>query len=326
MTNMDGILLSKKTSIALKGILCIFVLLHHLLRVDNAFIDSILNLLGPLAVGGFFLLSGYGLIVNYKQYGLDYVKKILFKKIPILYLIIIITNMFYLALYASTVSSELSIENIITSVLYLSFFNSFIPLNSWIYFIADLIIYYLVFAIVFGLIGLVNKVKNKAKTGAIIHFIFVLVIFVLISCIFQEPLAQRAIFCFSLGVFAGAFEDSISSFCVKYRLLFVAVLCVLLTLLFMWVNFELVEEQILPLIFCLLLMVSFNQIDFQNKVVLFVGKISLYIYLSHGFFFKLFNSIYTFSSVQSLFLVSTCSILLSAGIYLIKTKIKKNLA
>ena len=67
MTNMDGILLSKKTSIALKGILCIFVLLHHLLRVDNAFIDSILNLLGPLAVGGFFLLSGYGLIVNYPR-------------------------------------------------------------------------------------------------------------------------------------------------------------------------------------------------------------------------------------------------------------------
>ena len=206
---MEKTLFTRKTSTILKGVLCIFVLLHHLLRTNNFFVDSILNALGPIAVGGFLLLSGYGLIVNYKQHGMSYLKKVLFKRIPLTYLLVILTNLIYLTIYIFTEPVTLSTLNIITSIFYISFSKNFIFLYSWIYFLVDLLIYYFCFVIIFMIIESFKKLKQKPKIGAIVYFIIVFIIYLSVSLVIQKPLGQRAIFCFTLGLTIGAFEDKI---------------------------------------------------------------------------------------------------------------------
>ena len=67
-------LLSKKTSVCLKGILALMILIHHvyqntLLGSEYVIIDYVLRSFGLYGVSAFFLLSGYGLMYSISRGG-----------------------------------------------------------------------------------------------------------------------------------------------------------------------------------------------------------------------------------------------------------------
>lgn len=70
---------SKENTDLYKGICTLMVFCHHLSqRVDG----SIFLFCGYLAVAGFFLVSGHGLMCSFKSNGLYYIRVIIMKKVP----------------------------------------------------------------------------------------------------------------------------------------------------------------------------------------------------------------------------------------------------
>ena len=322
---MEKKILSINTCKVLKAILCLFVLMHHTINVKHELLNSVFSILGPLAVGGFFFLSGYGLIVNYKKYGKDYIKKLLFKRIPLSYLIVVIANTIYLPIYALTVSTNISFLNAITSILYISFSKHFIAFYSWIYFMTDLIIYYLLFALIFIVIEYSKKIKNKIHIGAVVHFLILLSIYLIISLIIRQPLSLRAAFCLSIGVIIGAFEEIMCDFILRFKLLIAGLITIIFVTLFLLYDIYIIEEQILPILFCLLLIVICTKVNINFKPLTYLGNISLYVYLSHGIFVKLFKHFFVLSPFVLFLLVAVCSILLSSLIYILVNLVKRHI-
>ena len=320
---MDKPIVSKNLSIALKGVFCIFVLLHHLIRTGNQFIDSILHILGPIAVGGFFFISGYGLVVNYIKFGKAYLKKLISKRIPIIYGIIVLVNIVYLIYFLLSTPAELSFLNIFASVFYLSFLDAFVPLYSWIYFLVDLLTYYIVFALVFMVIELIKNINKKPQASAVILTIVFFLVFIIVSLINGYYLDRRAIFCFVLGVLLSAFEQKLLMLTPKIKLIFSIILITAFILLFALFNTYLVSEQILPLIFCIIVATILAYHTPTIKPILFMGEICLYVYLTHGLFFEIINKYSSLSPYLRAVIVCVITVVISYLLYLLVDGIKR---
>lgn len=247
-----------------------------------------------------------------------YLRKLILNRIPRTYLIIIVTNLAYLPIYTLTTSSQLTILNIIASIFYLSFTSHFIQLYSWIYFLADLIIYYAIFAIIFLFVEICKKIKNKPKIGAIIQCAIILLLYTIISLIVGKPLNQRAIFCFALGSLLGAFEFHFINFAIRYRLYIASVLFVITVILCIVMKSYFIKEQIIPIISSIMLITLFANMALQSKILVYLGTISFYIYLVHGAFYKLLKYYTSLSSITNFVIIMISSIIISTIMYQIQ--------
>lgn len=319
-------LISKNMSIFLKGVFCIFVLFHHLLRTGNPAVDKILELLGPLAVGGFYFLSGYGLVASYCANGKKYIKKMLFKRIPLTYLLLVATNLVYLGVYYLTGNPPLSVGGAVSSVFYISFVPQFVSLYSWMYFIVNLLIFYVVFALIFSVIEAIKGIKRKAAVGTIVFVVVEVALIAVISLVGGALLDARAFLCFPLGLVCGAFANQIKCFIDKNRL-FVCVLaafagCVLLT----FADTTMLREYVIPLSFCLFFTALISGVDVKSRVLLWAGKNSLNVYLFHGAFFKIYDHFLKPSYIYRLLFVVVLSFVLSIMIRSVVYVVRKLLA
>lgn len=83
-----------KTTTCLKGVCAILVVFHHIgqeLKFTGV-LGNINSYFGEVSVGVFFLLSAFGLVIQYKKRGRAYLKKMLFVSVPKLYLYLVGTN------------------------------------------------------------------------------------------------------------------------------------------------------------------------------------------------------------------------------------------
>lgn len=67
-------LLAKQTSISLKGVLALMILIHHIYQQtlfgsSSLLIDYVLRSFGYWGVSAFFMLSGYGLMFSLRNGG-----------------------------------------------------------------------------------------------------------------------------------------------------------------------------------------------------------------------------------------------------------------
>lgn len=261
----------KEIVTVLKPILAIGIVLHHC--SDESVILYEFKRWGPLIVGIFFFISGYGLTYSVEK-NMQYLKKIIVDKIFIkLLLPCLIVLLLHISVNCSWRGySFIRYASIVSGP-------SFFP-NDW--FMYALMYCYLVFKVAYN-------VGNKAMREAIlIGCIFLYETFTMTQGYgrhwYSTPLA------FYVGHIYRLNEPVIISFLAKRRNLIVAILCNLMFLILMFylsVRFEsslstAAAYTVLPLLTVMcVIRLNLSRLA-ANRFIIGIGAISFEIYLVHG--------------------------------------------
>ncbi|MBQ3116288.1 MAG: acyltransferase [Clostridia bacterium] len=304
MLNQSGrVHLDRTVSNALRIFFELLVLFHHLYKPQTAFGEYISLAGGPVAVGGFMFFSGYGIGLSYIKDSTAYLKKLTRKRIPTTYLTIVVVNLFYLISFYLRGNSFDSAFSFIVSVLYLPVFKSFKYLSNWIYFLADLLIYYIVFV----LLALIHKRKvEKLKNIALWFIVLAVILCITLSVLTLtsgNSMQMRGIFLFPLGLLFANGKEKITPFIKKHKFklacpLFLLGVCLLIIFAQDYFYFGegvlgllctvMIEYFVGPLI-VLAIMIFCWGISLKCKFIDKASLLVLYVYVSHEFFFKSFQ-------------------------------------
>lgn len=317
--------LSKSTCNALRIIFELMVLFHHLYATSTVFGEKIDGLAGVVAVGGFLIISGYGVGVSYLAKGDGYRNKLLKKRIPKLYAIILIADLLYLWLHFYTGNTFENFFDLVISVLYLPVFNGFVALSHYIYFLADLIIYYALF---WFFSRAFKSEKKPLVATAIAILVLDLIIIAVLTVVNMETGSNRhlrACLCFPLGLLLSEILKDENA-----RALFKTLKWTLATWLFVLGTFfyaltddSSMVEYVLPILFAFAIIIAFFGVEIKSKAIEYSSQLVLYVYVSHEFFRELFKYCYPVApeNVRAILVVIT-SILVAIIIH----ELVKNLA
>ena len=273
--------LDKKTSSFIKGILCIFVLLHNL-GLDYLHenwerpysgglwvADSITESTGGIAVGVFFFLSAYGLLISYLKYGNQFLKKLLFKNAVKLYLVAVFINFLEWIFFFR---KSFETKDAILRILNLDLFNHFNRMNRHGWFIASLLALYLIFAVVFFICSKLKSDNRNYIAGFIV--IGITLTLKILSMIFGEGgMYTRELPCFAIGIGYGLFYKQLNPYAKKF---FIPI--TILGIIVYWVGLFF-YEPVASWALCVLIVTVLQKFTFQNKIIEKTGRICLGIYL-----------------------------------------------
>ena len=274
--------LDKNTSRFIKGILCIFVLLHNL-GLDYLhsnwpdrnykgwmwIIESITESTGGIAVGIFFFLSAYGLLISYQKYGDVFLKKLIFKNAAKLYLVAVFINLLEFLFFFR---NSFETKDAVLRILNLDLFNHFNRMNRHGWFIASLLALYVIFAIVFFLC---NKLKTDKKLY-IAGFIVIGITLTLkiLSMIFQKGgMYTRELPCFAIGIAYGLYYKKLNQYANKFFLPLIIV-----GVIVYWVGLFF-YEPVAAWALCVLIVTLLQRFTLKNVVIEKLGGICIGIYL-----------------------------------------------
>lgn len=281
--------LSLKTCNSIRGVLALMVLFHHIAQkttAGNYFPEF--KYLGFMPVSLFFFFSGYGLMKKYMN-DEDYSKGFIKKRIPTLLIPYVIVILLYWIMYAcyghfytfAEMGEILSRGYIIASA-------------SW--YIVDIIVLYFVFYL---LMKLFKKKYNLIILGNFIFNILMILYFKRID--FGEYWYNTIIMC-SVGMLWAYKEENIISFIKKSYYLILPMFLILFHILchnrylaVKVLDFEygsVIVTLTLGLLFSVILIMLSRKIIIGNKILDFVGKISLEVYLLQGIFAYVFRTGY----------------------------------
>lgn len=276
-------ILDKKTSLFIKGILCIFVMIHNLgldylpYKFGNGddykgwlwITRRITEATGGIAVGLFFFLSAFGLFVSYKKYGNEFLKKLIFKNALKLWLVAVGINLLEFVFFFG---NSFETGDAILRILNLDLFNNFNRMNRHGWFIASLLALYVIFAVTFYLF---NKMKNEKKLEiAAMIVIGITLILKLLSIIFDRGgMYTRELPGFAIGIAYGLYYEKVNEFSRKH---FTPIVIIsLITYICCLFHYEPAATWAA----CLLVITVLQKYKFNNKVVEYLGSICLGIYL-----------------------------------------------
>lgn len=307
--------LSKEYTNSLKGICAILVVIHHIYQYiglsSNYLIIIVLQLIGFLSVAIFFFLSGYGLM--YSSNKKDYIKNFFIKKILPFYLFCILLINLY-CFVTLLLEKEYSPQKLIQSF----FFGSTIITNGW-YLQAILVIYILYF-IIFKLI--------KSDKKRILAFGICIAIYCLICHFIGLGINwYQTIPCVVLGMIVCKNKDRLDKCLNKNSWLifiFSTVLFILSYAISAVTNIAVFFNMLYSLFF-VFAMVAFSYIIcntklISNRLTSLCGDYSLEIYVSHGFFLKLYKLKYITNPVVFIFIVIIGTVVVS---FILKKVYKK---
>ncbi|MBQ6907011.1 MAG: acyltransferase [Clostridia bacterium] len=278
---------------ALKGLCAIFVVFHHLCTYMADFYPSFyaFKYIGFLMVGGFFMISGYGLtygIIN----KLDYLKGFFKKRMVSVIIPFYIINIFYI--FANHYTKTLTYKYIISSVF---------GLNMW--YVFTIMVMYTGFYFCFKFFDI--------KKGTIIitayTFLYIAVMLVLFR-IFKFDMFgywwYNSVICFPLGILYCVYKSYADNFFKKhYHYLLAAAFAVTACLyIFICNNFNeniltvLFAEIICSAAFALFTVLLSFKLQIGNKVLNICGDLSLELYLSHALFIFAFKSDMSFWGIS----------------------------
>ena len=276
--------MSKNETDILKGFFALCVILHHLGQqngLDGIF-GSINGCLGGIAVGAFFFLSSYGLVQSYLKDKANYYKKIFLVKIPVLYLIQVSINLIYFLCFE--LNSGLSLTNILVRIFNFDIFFGFSRMNGYSWFITTILFVYLAFGFILLLSKLFKKyIKNNNLFIAISFTISIFISYCLVVALNFDTLYIKSIFCFLLGIWYSLYYVEINKFLQNKKVYYLSLITTiaLIPIFFFFVNvFVISIEHTISLLICVLIIILSQKMTVEsNKTYLFLGKISLAIYL-----------------------------------------------
>lgn len=267
----DGAILDSKSTTCIKGILCIYVMLHNLgLDLENGeFKELVCEHAGGVGVGLFFFLSAFGIIRSYQARGNKYLIKLLLVHIPKLWLVAVFINTIT---YLSFLRGAYEPVDMWLRILNLDLFNNFNRINRHGWYIASIIALYLIFALVYYVC---SKLKSEKK------FIIAGVIMSLVAVGFRVAahiadnggMYTRELPAFAIGCIYATFYDKINELAKRFFTpgLVISILAFALGFVFF--------EPIATYASALIIIIVSQKFTYYNRFTFFLGKICIGVYL-----------------------------------------------
>lgn len=296
-------LISRSATSVLKIFFETLVLFHHMYHPQTELGSIINGLIGPMGVAGFMFLSGYGVGVSFMKKGDGYLKSLAGKRIPRMYLTVVIADLFFLILFYLTGNTFPSAIALVSSVLYVPIFSGSTILSRWIYFMMDLAIYYAVFVLI---AYLARKRQNRlAYTAGVMIGLEVILILVLTAVcnVTGNNVQMRACLLFPLGLLAANYEKAILPAVRKHKFAISAILLALAVFFIKYISFHLTREYVICGLLAGSVMALFVGVEINSKAVEVAGKHVVYVYLSHELFYKLM--VYQMPNLHSVAVMAT---------------------
>ena len=283
-------LISRSATNGLKIFFELLVLIHHLYQPESELLKAINAIIGPVGVAGFFMLSGYGVGISIMNKGEGYLRSLTTKRIPKMYLIILLTDIFYLILFYMTGNEFKSFIGFISSVLYLPVFKDYVALSHWLYFVADLMLYYVVFVVIMYIIKRKMGVERALPKAALAMLIIQLALITVLTVINVKTGSHRylrACLMFPLGIVVAYYGKSIYAYVKKYKYAIAGYSFLLATLFFQFLSYDVFSEYVTCGLFAIAVIALIVGVEFEIKEIDIVSKHIIFIYLSHEFFAKM---------------------------------------
>lgn len=298
--------LSLDVSKGILGFFAILIILHHLVQAlgaEKAGSLGFLENLGVCFVGAFFFFSGYGLYSSFKSKA-GYLNGFIKKRMPSIlipfYVCILVFVLTGLAAGETYSGKDLA-----------GYLTGFILLNTQMWYVVEIAIFYIIFYLVFRFI--------KNENAALTVFGVITVVFIGISLLlghgrfwFQGEWWYNSSLLLFVGVIISRYKEKITTF-VKKAYWVVLPICIIATGIFYKASIYMIRTYSywsetsdnggyadklrclscqLPMIifFVLSLLLISMKIQFKNPILNFLGKISLELYLIHNLFIINFRS------------------------------------
>ena len=267
----DTNILDPKSTTCLKGILCIYVMLHNLgLDLEN---DELKELVcehaGGVGVGLFFFLSAFGIIRSYQAKGNKYLAKLFFVHIPKLWLVAVFINALT---YFCFQRGAYETGDMWLRILNFDIFNNFHRINRHGWYIASIIALYLIFILVYF-------VCSKLKTDK--RFVIAGITMAVISVGFRIAahiadnggMYTREMPAFAIGCIYATYYDKINALALKYFK--IGMLLCISAFVIGFLTWEAIGTYAAALI---IILVS-QKYTYYSNVTYFLGKICIGVYL-----------------------------------------------
>lgn len=277
--------LSKDSTGALKGLLCVVIFFHHFAGFFKSFdiLYYVLVHTGFLAVALFFFVSGYGLAVSAKTKA-GYVKTFLPKRllrVLVPYWICLLLYILAALVFGVPTKSSVDWKNILLSLVGASE----IAENSW--FVPAIVFLYVLFWLCLRFF--------KRKTALLL----MLGVMAALSAVFiatgKMTVWSSSFFGFYIGVVWGFYQERLQTF---FRRMFYPkwLLAFLATGLFLGLKIlsnrggllwgEHLAELFASDLFCIICVLTLFKVKIGNGILVFLGGISFEVYLLHGLFIQ----------------------------------------
>ncbi len=277
--NRGGYLSAQNTK-SLKGIFAVTVLLHHLYQYSGTDIGAVFGLvfqwMGYLSVGMFFFYTGYGLMLSSQKDG--YLKTFLLKHVAPLYGFYVCLIFIY-TIYKALLGIDIVPKKLVQSFL----FGGTVVSLAW--YLQVTFVMYLIYWLVFS-----NIKRDSMRLGVMSA---ALVVFC-VSCYIcgLSSTWYESVFCILLGMVWFYRKEKIDRVLKSKGVLIffsAALLCAIFTL--MQPRFGIIPKMLSAVTFSATVTIfTYLVADTRivdNKITQFLGKYSLEIYVSQGFFLLL---------------------------------------
>lgn len=313
---------------ALKGLCAVYVVFHHLCTYMADYFPSFyaFKYLGFLMVGGFFMISGYGLMygaINKPDYLNGFFKKRILSILVPYYII----NIFYLL--ANRISGALTKTYVIKSLF---------GFNLW--YVSAILILYIGFYLCFRLFG-----KNRGMIAISIYTIlYMSVMYILYTFCGFTSLGYwwyNSVICFVIGIWYCFTKNRADALLKRhyYSALIISFALMAVTYYYTSLHFNesipllLTAEIVCSACFAVFILLLSMKFQIGNPVLNICGDLSLEIYLSHALFiFALRSGINAFGitfNVENnylyLILIIVCSFIFSYAVHLLSKTVLKHI-
>lgn len=313
--------LGVKSTSGLKGFLALGIVFHHLSQwVTTGTEFSNFGYMGTYIVSVFFFLSGYGLYVQNER-KVSYLDNFLVKRLSKIltpYIIISIIYLIYRSINGQVLSSSFFID--------LFKKGSTVIYNGW--FVDIIILMYIFFYISF-------RVFTNKTIAILVNTVLIIFYIVLAIKLGYGFWWYNSSLPFVLGLVWAKNKENIDRLLKKYYFIPLVSVTVLLFVShqysFILQKFHLVDNYSYALaanidnvIFTIFFILIVRKIDFSNKYLLFLGKISFELYMIHGLVMSIFGKYFVTSRLNDVIftiLVLIVSISLARVINVIIKKI-----
>ena len=270
-TANDGEILDAKSTTCLKGIFCLYVMLHNLgLDLPNPPIkEAICEHTGGIGVGLFFFLSAFGIIRSYQRKGNKYLLKLLLVHIPKLYLISVGIN---LLTYFVFFRDAFETGDLLMRIFNLDVFNGFNRMNRHGWYISTIIGMYLLFALIYFICSKLKTDKKFIIAGFVLAF-FAIAFRVGAKIADNGGLYTRELPTFAIGCVYATFYDKINAWAKKYFYWGLGLCIPLIVVGLLWVEAPGTYASAIMII-----LVS-QKFTYYHPVTFFFGKICIGVYL-----------------------------------------------
>ncbi|NLG03214.1 MAG: acyltransferase [Clostridia bacterium] len=348
--------MSLKVTKGLQGFAAVGIMLHHLVQSITKYGEinygplNLFNDVGVLFAGMFFFFSGYGLMVSLETKP-NYLDTFVKKRFPVILIPFYLVNLIFVV--CNGVFNNLFIGEAIKPGEVMLALSGFVLMNTHLWFIVEICVLYVLFYIIFRLI----KNRNAAYAVMGICTVALIIISVLLGhdyesfsggVWFKGEWWYNTTILFFIGMTIAKFKDAVFAAVKKHYAVFMTVGFVLFAVLFVLTRYvmmnhgyytetevsmgyadkfiTLIVQTLMAAAGILFFMMLTMKLQFSNKILDFLGKISMELYMLHNLFIMTMTDGMQYADVNHyLITIYGCAILAAVALHFIGGKILKSI-